>query len=80
MVASAMSEKDFVKAAQLRGTSFQRNLETCLQMSKLQPKHADNDKQYSYTLAIMNVGAPACGVNSAARSFVRHGVWQGKQI
>ena len=80
MVAKAMADKDFARAAQLRGLSFQRNLQTCLQMSKLQPKHAEGDKQYSYTLGVMSVGAPACGVNSAVRSFVRHGIWQGCKV
>ena len=37
-VAAAMAARDFKRAAELRGVSFQRNLETCLQMSKLQPK------------------------------------------
>lgn len=79
-VAKAMADGDFKRAAELRGLSFQRNLETCLQLSKLQPKHHDGDKIYSYTFAVMNVGAPACGINSAVRSFVRHGVWQGCKI
>ncbi len=80
MVAKAMADGDFVRAAQLRGSSFQRNLETCLQMGRIQPKHLEGDKQYSYTLAVMNVGAPACGVNSAVRSFVKHSIWQGCRV
>ena len=28
----------------------------------------------------MNVGAPACGVNSVIRSFVRHGAGKGCRI
>ncbi len=27
-------------------------------------------------MCVINVGAPACGVNSAIRSFVRHGVFK----
>ena len=76
-VAKAMAERDFVHAVELRGSSFQRNLATCLQLSKLQPKPNKGDKQFHYTLAVMNVGAPACGINSAVRSFVRHSVWKG---
>jgi 6-phosphofructokinase 1 len=72
-VAKAMAERDFARAVELRGPSFQRNLETCLQLSKLQPKMIESEQHYSYTFAVMNVGAPACGINSAVRSFVRHG-------
>ena len=79
-VAKAMADKDFAKAAELRGMSFQRNLETCLQLSKLQPKLNAADKKFSYTFGVMNVGAPACGINSAVRSFVRHGVWKGCKV
>ena len=76
-VAAAMAAKDFKRATELRGSSFQRNLETCLQLSKLQPKIVEGERHYSYTFAVLNVGAPACGINSAVRSFVRHGVWKG---
>lgn len=79
-VGRAMADKDFHHAAELRGSSFLRNLETCLQMSKLQPKVKSDEQQYSYTFAVLNVGAPACGINSAVRSFVRHGVWKGCKI
>lgn len=79
-VGKAMAAKDFAHAAELRGTSFQRNLETCLHLSKLQPKHLESEPNYSYTFGVMNVGAPACGINSAVRSFVRHGVWKGCKI
>lgn len=79
-VAAAMAAKDFKRATELRGASFQRNLETCLQMSKLQPKMIEGERHYSFTFAVINVGAPACGINSAVRSFVRHGVWKGCKI
>ena len=61
MVAKAMAERDFRRAAELRGSSFLRNLETCLQMNKLQPKHVHGEATFSYTFGVMNVGAPACG-------------------
>ncbi|CAF0941347.1 unnamed protein product [Brachionus calyciflorus] len=79
-VAKAMADKDFQRAVELRGSSFLRNLETCLQMSKLQPKRIATEEQYSYTFGVLNVGAPACGINSAVRSFVRHGIWKGCKI
>ena len=46
----------------------------------MEPKPTSNEKQYAYTFAVMNVGAPACGVNSAVRSFVRNGIWKGCKI
>lgn len=79
-VAKAMADKDFKRAIELRGSSFQRNLQTCLHLSKLQPKMIVGEQRYAYTFAVMNVGAPACGINSAVRSFVRHGVWRGCKI
>ena len=79
-VAAAMAIKDFARATELRGASFKRNLETCLQLSKLQPKKIEGEKNYAYTFGVLNVGAPACGINSAVRSFVRHGVWKGCKI
>lgn len=35
MIAKAMSEKDFNRVIELRGLSFQRNLATCLHLSKV---------------------------------------------
>lgn len=46
----------------------------------MNPKPQSTDIQYSYTFAVMNVGAPACGINSAVRSFVRNGIWKGCRI
>ena len=46
----------------------------------MEPKPRETDTQYHYTFAVMNVGAPACGVNSAVRSFVRNGIWKGCKI
>ena len=36
--------------------------------------------QTPYTVAIMYVGAPACGMNAAARAFVRMGLNQGCKV
>ena len=33
-----------------------------------------------YNLAIMNIGSPACGMNAAARSFVRLGLTRGCRV
>ena len=70
--AKAMANFEFQKAIELRGASFERNLETYIKMSKLQPKLLVDESSRHYTLAVMNIGAPAAGVNSVIRSFVRH--------
>ena len=72
MVAEAIKKKDFAKASELRGFTFQRNLDTFIRLSKLHPKVAWEKIDHHYTLAVINIGAPACGVNSAIRSFVKH--------
>ncbi len=39
-----------------------------------------NFKIHPYNFAVINVGAPACGVNAAVKSFVRHGMNKGCTI
>ena len=80
LVKDAMEKRDFKRAVELRGLSFQRNLETYIKMSKLELKAGSMVTQTSYTLGVMNIGAPSCGVNSVIRSFVRHGVSRGCKI
>lgn len=79
-VAKAMADFEFRKAIELRGASFERNLETYIKMSKLQPKLLVDDSSRHYTLAVMNIGAPAAGVNSVIRSFVRHAASIGSTV
>ena len=83
---TAMKECDFKKALELRGTSFQRNLKlfgrlesTGTDLSKSNPSSPvvmDN----KYRFAVMNVGAPAAGMNSCTRAFVRLLLYQGHTI
>ncbi|CAK5055074.1 unnamed protein product [Meloidogyne enterolobii] len=69
----SMDAKNFEKAVHLRGQSFQRNLNTYRLLTKLHtPKEKDNlSGGVSYNVAVMNVGAPAGGMNAAVRAFVR---------
>jgi 6-phosphofructokinase 1 len=69
-----MSKLQFKQAAEMRGVSFGRNLDIFMKMSKLKPNLDENETSYKYTLAVLHLGAPACGVNSCTRSFVRQGV------
>ncbi|KRY39009.1 6-phosphofructokinase [Trichinella spiralis] len=74
LVQKAMKEKNWELAVKLRGRSFQRNLETYKLLAKLRPltEKGNLSGGHIFTLAVMNVGAPACGMNAAVRSFVRN--------
>uniref|UniRef100_A0AC35TQ24 ATP-dependent 6-phosphofructokinase n=1 Tax=Rhabditophanes sp. KR3021 TaxID=114890 RepID=A0AC35TQ24_9BILA len=75
-VQHAMEVKDFELAVKLRGRSFQRNLETYRLLTKMKtPKMNDLHLKapMTYNIAVMNIGAPAGGMNAAVRSFVRMG-------
>lgn len=72
-VQKAMDEGNFEEAVRLRGKSFANNLTTYRVLSKLKPPHKSGDpvSKHNKKFAIMNVGAPACGMNAVVRSFVR---------
>lgn len=78
-VQKAMDEKNFSRAVELRGRSFQRNLQTYRLLTKLHPqKIKDGNMQReikSYNIAVINIGAPAGGMNAAVRSCVRMGLY-----
>jgi len=73
-VAKAMADKDWNLAVELRGKSFGRNLETYKMLTKHKPKNAPTGEGTGYNLGVINVGAPACGMNGAVRSFVRNAI------
>ncbi|XP_021953997.1 ATP-dependent 6-phosphofructokinase isoform X1 [Folsomia candida] len=88
-VAKAMADKQWEKAVQLRGRSFQRNLETFKMLTRLRPPKGVLDAEGhgvgqlnkgGFTLAVMHVGAPCCGMNSAVRSFVRNCIYRGDTV
>ncbi|XP_003241125.1 ATP-dependent 6-phosphofructokinase isoform X2 [Acyrthosiphon pisum] len=94
-VAKAMADKEWELAVQLRGRSFARNLETYKMLTRLKPPRSAFDElgrglslnrqdtlwgQEGYTLAVMHIGAPACGMNSAVRSFVRNCIYRGDTV
>ncbi|KAK9891525.1 hypothetical protein WA026_014762 [Henosepilachna vigintioctopunctata] len=72
-VAEAMNSKNWAKAIELRGRSFSRNLETYKLLTRLKP--TVNESEKPVTVAVIHVGAPACGMNAAVRSFVRNIAW-----
>ncbi|KAL4120810.1 hypothetical protein QTP88_013430 [Uroleucon formosanum] len=83
-VAKAMADKEWELAVQLRGRSFARNLETYKMLTRLKPPRSAFDELgrglEGYTLAVMHIGAPACGMNSAVRSFVRNCIYRGDTV
>ncbi|KAG5867083.1 hypothetical protein JTB14_026114 [Gonioctena quinquepunctata] len=83
-VSQAMEDKQWELAVKLRGKSFMRNLETYKLLTRLKPpKDAFDEEGHGkegYTMAVMHIGAPACGMNAAVRSFVRNGIYRGDNV
>uniref|UniRef100_A0A0N4ZWF9 ATP-dependent 6-phosphofructokinase n=1 Tax=Parastrongyloides trichosuri TaxID=131310 RepID=A0A0N4ZWF9_PARTI len=76
-VQKAMNRLDFDLAVELRGPSFKRNLDTYRMLTKLHiPREKDNLSEGNvFNVAVMNIGAPAGGMNAAIRSFVRSALY-----
>ncbi|XP_056630416.1 ATP-dependent 6-phosphofructokinase isoform X1 [Diorhabda sublineata] len=94
-VAKAMEEKKWDLAVELRGKSFQRNLDTYKLLTRLKPpKEIYEGKEKTplkkqqdtlwgsegYVMAVIHIGAPACGMNAAVRSFVRNCIYRGDTV
>uniref|UniRef100_A0A8D2MMP6 Phosphofructokinase, liver type n=1 Tax=Zonotrichia albicollis TaxID=44394 RepID=A0A8D2MMP6_ZONAL len=75
-VQKAMDEKRFDEAIQLRGRSFENNWN----IYKLLAHQKPAQEKSPFSMAILNVGAPAAGMNAAVRSAVRIGICQGHTI
>nr|XP_057932745.1 ATP-dependent 6-phosphofructokinase, platelet type-like isoform X3 [Doryrhamphus excisus] len=77
-VQKAMDEKNFEEAVRLRGRSFENNLITYRLLSN---RKADSEiPNSSFNVAVLNVGAPAAGMNAAVRSAVRVGITEGHKM
>ncbi|XP_072253280.1 ATP-dependent 6-phosphofructokinase, liver type [Leuresthes tenuis] len=76
LVQKAMKEKRFDEALALRGGSFENNWNIYKLLAF--PKRAQVESNFS--LAILNVGAPAAGMNAAVRSAVRLALAQGHKV
>ncbi|XP_065322849.1 ATP-dependent 6-phosphofructokinase-like isoform X2 [Gordionus sp. m RMFG-2023] len=73
-VGKAMADKKFEEAVMLRGKSFVNTLDIHRMFSQIRPPLESGDlskNKRKFTLAVVNVGAPCCGINAAVRSFVR---------
>jgi len=75
-VTKAMNEKNWDLAVQLRGKSFQRNLETYRMLTRNKPPTIGSEST-NWNLAVMHCGAPCCGMNAAVRSFTRNVIFSG---
>ncbi|KAJ8385089.1 hypothetical protein AAFF_G00193100 [Aldrovandia affinis] len=75
-VQTAMNEKRFEEAIQLRGKSFENNWNTYKLLAHQKPAQCKSN----FSMAILNVGAPAAGMNAVVRSAVRVGLAQGHMV
>uniref|UniRef100_A0A3P8SX73 ATP-dependent 6-phosphofructokinase n=1 Tax=Amphiprion percula TaxID=161767 RepID=A0A3P8SX73_AMPPE len=73
-VQKAMDEKKFEEAVRLRGRFF------CIFRLFLSVSAALRHPQSSFNVAVLNVGAPAAGMNAAVRSAVRVGITEGHKM
>lgn len=76
LVQTAMNEKRFDEAVKLRGGSFENNWN----IYKLLAFQKPSQTKSTFSLAILNVGAPAAGMNSAVRSAVRLALSHGHKV
>uniref|UniRef100_A0A8C8SFB9 ATP-dependent 6-phosphofructokinase n=1 Tax=Pelusios castaneus TaxID=367368 RepID=A0A8C8SFB9_9SAUR len=77
-VQKVMDERKFCEAVRLRGRSFENNLNTYKLLSHRRPD-AELPKT-NFNVAVLNVGAPAAGMNAAVRSAVRVGITEGHNM
>uniref|UniRef100_A0A8C4NQ77 ATP-dependent 6-phosphofructokinase n=1 Tax=Dicentrarchus labrax TaxID=13489 RepID=A0A8C4NQ77_DICLA len=88
LVQTAMNEKRFDEAIKLRGGSFENNWNIYKLLAIQKPSHLNTAYKYlthvlpqsNFSLAILNVGAPAAGMNAAARSAVRLALAHGHKV
>jgi 6-phosphofructokinase 1 len=75
-VAQAIQERDYEKAMSLRSSSFNDAFRTLKTMVRALP-HPPEPGQKRFRIAVLNAGAPAPGMNTAARAAVRLGLDNG---
>ncbi|XP_070771436.1 ATP-dependent 6-phosphofructokinase, liver type isoform X3 [Enoplosus armatus] len=76
LVQTAMNEKRFDEAVKLRGGSFENNWNIYKLLAFQKPAQSESN----FSLAILNVGAPAAGMNAAVRSAARIALAQGHKV
>lgn len=71
-VATAIKNKDFEKAMSLRNTEFAENWANFMTINNADQLSPKNPAEKPLNIAIINVGAPAGGVNSAIRAMAAY--------
>uniref|UniRef100_A0A8C8E0K7 6-phosphofructokinase n=1 Tax=Oryzias sinensis TaxID=183150 RepID=A0A8C8E0K7_9TELE len=79
-VQKAMDQKRFEEAVKLRGRSFENNLRTYKLLAHRKPESENKLESSNFNVAVLNVGAPAAGMNAAVRSAVRVGISEGHKM
>lgn len=77
-VQKAMDERRFKEAVKLRGRRFEVNLNTYKRLAIKLPD--EKIVKSNCNVAVINVGAPAAGMNAAVRSAVRVGIADGHKM
>jgi len=75
-VAEAIAAKDYERAMELRSSSFKDAFRTLKTMVRALP-HPVEPGQKRFRIAVLHAGAPAPGMNTAARAAIRLGLDQG---
>ncbi len=78
-VAKAIEAKDYKLAMELRSSSFTDAYRTLLTMVRAYP-HPPAPGKKLFRIGVMNVGAPAPGMNTASRAVARLGIDEGHTI
>ncbi|ORZ27134.1 6-phosphofructokinase [Lobosporangium transversale] len=76
-VAKAIGRKDFVAAMQLRDPAFNEQYEQYVATTQAHSTNAEKKNGHSLRIGIINVGAPAGGMNAAVRTAVRYALNRG---
>ncbi len=75
-VSEAIAAKDYERAMDLRSSSFKEAFRTLKTMVRALP-HPIEPGQKRFRIAVLHAGAPAPGMNTAARAAIRLGLDQG---
>jgi 6-phosphofructokinase 1 len=75
-VTEAITARDYEKAMRLRSTSFKESFNTLATMVRALPHDPAPDQKH-FRIGVLNSGAPAPGMNTAARAAIRLGLDQG---
>ncbi|KAK3743342.1 hypothetical protein QZH41_013914 [Actinostola sp. cb2023] len=95
-VQKAMKDRRFDEVVHLRGRTFERNLEMFKRLRKVEPpaesqctvegecsfqlRDSYHGSFTGFVLAVMNIGAPAGGMNAAVRAYVRGALYEGHEV